>query len=234
MKKPTSHQLTSMMTIAGVVLLLALAVLFGLLGKPTEMALIIVASAIALAFINIDRIQKFKGGGFEAEMREVIKEASATIDQLRDVACAGAEPTLTSLMAGNFMSGISLEMRLESHDRLILKLQEIGASTSQVAVADALWKKGIGMLYHRGAKKLIEHRQKGQMQTNVAPGAREAGAEFQKMLRFETWDAPSSTQMREFVISKGLMTNELQELLDDYLHFEKTGALQRREVFTAL
>jgi len=235
MRKTPNNQLTAMMTVVGVVLLLALAVLFGLLGKPTEMALIIVASAIALAFINIDRIQKFKGGGFEAEMREVLEEAAATIDQLRDVACAGAEPTLTSLMSDNFMDGVSLEKRLESHDLLISKLQEIGASESQISAADAWWKKGVGVLYHRGVKNLIEHRSNdGQMLTNLAPGILEAGAEFHKTLKYETWDAASSDQMREFIANKGLMTDDLRDLLDDYRHFEKTGTLKRREVFIAL
>ncbi len=43
---------------------------FGYMGKPAEMGLAIVAGAIALAFANIDKIRKFKGAGFEAEMRE--------------------------------------------------------------------------------------------------------------------------------------------------------------------
>jgi hypothetical protein len=43
---------------------------FGYIGKPTEMGLAILAGAIALAFANIDKIRRFKGAGFEAEMRE--------------------------------------------------------------------------------------------------------------------------------------------------------------------
>lgn len=45
---------------------------FGLLGKPTEMGLSILAGALSLAFSNIDKISKFKGAGFEAEMREKV------------------------------------------------------------------------------------------------------------------------------------------------------------------
>ena len=46
--------------------------IFGLLGKPTEMGLSILAGALSLAFSNIDKISKFKGAGFEAEMREKV------------------------------------------------------------------------------------------------------------------------------------------------------------------
>ncbi len=49
--------------------LLAVSSVLGVLGKAPEMALSIVAGAIGLAFTNIDKIAKFKGAGFEAEMR---------------------------------------------------------------------------------------------------------------------------------------------------------------------
>lgn len=41
---------------------------FGYSHQPTEMGLIILASTLSLAFSNIDKIQRFKGAGFEAEM----------------------------------------------------------------------------------------------------------------------------------------------------------------------
>lgn len=46
---------------------------FGFLGKPTEMALAIIAGAIAFSFANIDKFSKIKGAGFEAELKEQIE-----------------------------------------------------------------------------------------------------------------------------------------------------------------
>jgi len=43
---------------------------FGFLGRPTEMGIAVLAGALGLAFSNIDKIARFKGAGFEAEMRE--------------------------------------------------------------------------------------------------------------------------------------------------------------------
>lgn len=77
--------------------------MFGLMGKPAEMGLIIVAGAIGLAFLNTDKIQRFKGAGFEAEMKKAVEDANATIEQLRNVATTSAKATLTSLMADNFL-----------------------------------------------------------------------------------------------------------------------------------
>jgi len=57
------------------ILLLIGSFTFGMLSKPTEMGLCILAAAIALAFSNIEKIKRFKGAGFEAEMLEKQVEA---------------------------------------------------------------------------------------------------------------------------------------------------------------
>ena len=135
------------MTIIGNLLTLSLAVMFGIMGKTAEMGIIVVAGAIAVAFLNIDKIQKFKGAGFEAEMKRAVAEANATIKQLREVAATSSEVILTDLMAGNFMSGTTLTKRLNLHDQLVENLKEIGASKKQIDKADEMWRKGIGIIW---------------------------------------------------------------------------------------
>ncbi len=53
---------------------------FGWFGKPTEMGLCTLAAAIALAFTNIDKIERFKGAGFEAIMKQVQFQAMIAKD----------------------------------------------------------------------------------------------------------------------------------------------------------
>ena len=62
------------------------ALIFGYLKQPTEMGLAIVAGAIGACFLNLDRIQRFRGAGFEAEMQRAVEEAYATINNLKEVA----------------------------------------------------------------------------------------------------------------------------------------------------
>lgn len=47
------------------------------MSRPVEMGLAIVAGSIALAFSHIDKIRKFKGAGFEAEMRDALESMVA-------------------------------------------------------------------------------------------------------------------------------------------------------------
>jgi len=57
--------------IASFVVLLVISTIYGFLSQSAEMGLAILAGSIGLAFSNIDKISKFKGAGFEAEMNMV-------------------------------------------------------------------------------------------------------------------------------------------------------------------
>lgn len=70
-----AESINNVTKIAAFVILLAGSFILGWLGKPTEMGLSILAAAIALAFTNIEKIKRFKGAGFEAEMLERKVEA---------------------------------------------------------------------------------------------------------------------------------------------------------------
>jgi hypothetical protein len=73
---------------------------FGWLGKPTEMGLCTLAGAIALAFTNIDKIKRFKGAGFEAEMKEA---------QLRAMIAKETEPPEKPETSTLSVKGFSLD-----------------------------------------------------------------------------------------------------------------------------
>jgi predicted transcriptional regulator len=54
--------------ISSFTVLLVVSSIYGFLSLSAEMALAILAGSIGLAFANIDKVAKFKGAGFEAEM----------------------------------------------------------------------------------------------------------------------------------------------------------------------
>lgn len=224
-----------LITIIGSLLTLGISVMFGVMGRPTEMGIIVVCGAIGLAFLNIDKIQKFKGAGFEAEMKRAVEEANATIEQLREVAATSSEAILTELMAGNFMDGTTLKKRLDLHDQVIGNLNGIGASEKQIIKADEMWKRGIGIIFFRGIRVALEGRDKpNEINTRAEKHVLEASREFQDLLMFEEWKAPPSDELREFVNQKGVMNPQVDELLKDYSEFEATAKFRRRDVFVKL
>ena len=215
--------------------MVSLAMYLGVMGKPTEMGLIIAACYISIAFLNLDRIQKFKGAGFEAEMKQAVEEAHATVEQLRTLAATSTESTLSTLMSGNFFDGTTLDHRLAMHDKLVECLQHLGVSQKQIGKARHMWNKGVGVIYHRGIRNaLADRKEKNIVNPDATPERTAAAKEFQELLNFKRWDAPSSQEMRAFIQAKGLLTEEISELLSDYAYFEQTGDIKRRDVFVTL
>lgn len=210
------------------IVMVSLAMYLGVMSKPTEMGLIIAACSISIAFLNLDRIQKFKGAGFEAEMRQAVEEAHATVEQLRTLAATSTESTLTTLMSENFFDGTTLEHRLSMHDKLVDCLRQLGVSQKQIGEARHMWSKGIGIIYHRAIHNALADREEKN------PERITAAKEFQELLKFERWDAPSSQEMRAFIQARGLLSEQISQLLSDYAYFEQTGQIKRRDVFVTL
>lgn len=71
MEKDKEFVIKSLFKMASFFVLLVISSVFGFLSLTTEMGLAILAGALGLAFSNIDKISKFKGAGFEAEMNMV-------------------------------------------------------------------------------------------------------------------------------------------------------------------
>lgn len=82
---------------------------FGYLGRPTEMGIALLAGGIAAAFLNIDKIQRVKGAGFEAEMRKAVEEVYATTGSLRQLAKVMLRSTLHMLTMLGRLTGSSEE-----------------------------------------------------------------------------------------------------------------------------
>jgi DNA-binding MarR family transcriptional regulator len=94
--------------------LLIVSSVLGFVGMPTEMALSILAGALGLAFGNLDRIARFKGAGFEAEMlvrtleKTIATQTEPTPERQQEAARSGISLTplevevLTSLMRPNY------------------------------------------------------------------------------------------------------------------------------------
>lgn len=124
------------LAICSAVVLLGVSSILAFLGHPAEMGLAIVAGALGLAFANIDRLQKFEGAGFKAEIREKVqaileKETEPEPDpraqtestfvdmEKKAVLCALGNPKYT----WRFLGGLEAESELPS-DRVKANLDD--------------------------------------------------------------------------------------------------------------
>lgn len=66
------------------------------LSKPAEMLALTISSSIALAFVDIDKFKRIKGGGFEAELKEQVE---AVIEKETEVDTSLADENASPLQA---------------------------------------------------------------------------------------------------------------------------------------
>ena len=101
--------------------------LFGLKGMVAEMGIAVAASAIFLAFANLDKFSKFKGAGFEAELRSVVSEANATVEHLKSVATPLLVTSLDLMTKdGRWADGDGINKSHALFDKLVNLESEIG------------------------------------------------------------------------------------------------------------
>lgn len=192
--------------------------------------------ALSAASKAISRAEEVvRGAGFEAEMRKAVDEATATVAELRSVAATTARATLTDLMAGNFMESMTLRERLKLHDELVRQLRAIGVSEAEVRRAEEMWNRGIGVIFHRGVRHCLEGRTKrSTINVDAGEDLLKASREFQDLLNFSEWKAPSSAEIRAFIEDRNAMNEDVDELLKDFQHFEETGEFRCPKIFENL
>lgn len=179
---------------------------------------------------RFDDLAELSLGPVKARMRQVIQEANATIAQLHSLALSTSQLTLTSLMAGNFMGGMTLMKRLDLHDHLVETLRKIGFSEPMITEAETHWKKGMGCLYFHAIAGALEGRtHASQINMEATPQQRDAKAAFDKLLNFDEWEVPAPHVMRAFIESRNLLNDAVRALIDDYEHFLRTNEVRRRE-----
>lgn len=99
---------------------------FGFAKETAAMGIGVAGSAIFLVFANVDKFVRFKGAGFEAEMREFVSDANATVDNLRSVATPLISSYITNLSNEGMLFSVDTESKRKRYEE-ILELQiELG------------------------------------------------------------------------------------------------------------
>lgn len=220
--------------LVGVIFLLVVPIYIGVKFKasPAFVWAVVMCGAFVVFASKIAVIDELSLGPLRAKMREKIREADASIKQLREISAVSSEVTLTNLMADTFMDGISLEKRLELHDKIIDSLKKIGVSKDQIAEADSNWRKGISVIYQRIIRHIVEQRKKAEEINLEAPkDAIKAGQEIEEMLDFRNWRAPTPQQISSVLKKYNIKSPGAEECIKYYDHFLKTGEIGNKERF---
>jgi DNA-directed RNA polymerase subunit F len=192
---------------------------FGIIGKPTEMGLAVVAGAIAASFINIDKIQRFKGAGFEAEMKKAVEEAYATVENLKEL----GKPLIISILVNITHFG-----RLGSIDPL--KKHKIAEDLKQISKVLSLDDKELTEAintFHRYhtwdlISSLIDEVRQSKFKQEIQT----------KLVEIRNYDSNNfPTKENLYEIFDGIeLSEKIEEMIKDYDYYLKNKMFRRNEI----
>lgn len=217
----------------GTLFILIVPVYIGIVYHDYKTGLIALVGGAFLIFISrLDVIAELSLGPVKAKMKKKIDEATATIQQLQEIATMTSEATLTDLMAGSFMGSMSLAKRLEVHDKVISSLKKIGASPEQIASAEKDWRKGISVIYLRAIKYVLEQRtEKNRINTKLGEERKQASQEIEKLNDFTIWKSAMPEQIRDILKRRSIDDPAVNDWVDDYECFLEKNEIRRQEQF---
>ena len=187
----------------------------------------LIAAVACLFFANIDSIKSFQlsGMGFQAETREVVREARDTIEQTKLLATELAKFALLVINAeGRMGGGIDLDKKREASDRILQTLRDLHVDEREVtAVADVEYAYvcfDFPFYITLGIHRRLD-------QTKL----REWDDFFAANKRKGIGHEPSPDELRRFLASVGLLTPQLAELIEDYNYYRQNHRQRRPEIW---
>lgn len=103
-----------MIVFIGFIYVLVVPVLLFLDISSLEESLCVSAIGTFLIIIsNFEALRELSIGPLRAKMQDKIKEATVTLEELKEITAALSENTLTQLMASNFWDGMTLKRSLK-------------------------------------------------------------------------------------------------------------------------
>lgn len=196
-------------TTLSLLLILGPSLYFGFLGKPAEMGVALAAGALSAAFLNLDKLQKFKGAGIEIELKQAVKEAQATLENLKDFTDPLYISTIKIMSEGMTWNGIPKDTQHE----IIRKVEKI-ANTNNVS--DDVTR-AIRDFYNFNLRQLFNSlisNVEGYYKSDVTK-------QLSLLMDEEKSIFPSEKQVKQVLSELPHLTPDLEELLKDYAYYKE-------------
>lgn len=201
-----------------VVVIIVPALIFGYMGKATEMGLIIVAGSITAAFLNIDKIERFKGAGFEAEMKKAVQEAYATVENLKEMSIPLIVSTLNTIIYSGRWGGLGTNQTHKLKDDMELLVKKLGINDKKVndTIEDFYRQHTWDMFQYFTSTYL-----KGRSDIN------ELSKKLNDIYNRESTNYPTQKNLLEVLgIGEKDLQEEEKEKLKDYLYYKQNRKLR--------
>ncbi|BET59161.1 hypothetical protein GEO60473_22010 [Geobacter sp. 60473] len=198
--------------------LLGVSTAFGYAGNIGAMSLSIVAGAIGMAFANLDKFQKIKGAGFEAELKKAVEKAYATTSSLKDLAADLASTVLVIMAAEGRWGGMGLKRKMELRQVIDEAVKKVGLTAKEIKETHLIFDQFL--LWDHGRAIIEEFNKSGKVDN-------EARELLNSLTKYETLTVSPPAEFRELHKKLQIENKEIEELIKDLEHFQKKQTLRR-------
>jgi len=200
---------STLILFSSLALILVPTLLFGLMGKIAEMGIALAAGALSACFLNLDKLQRFKGAGIELELREAVEEAYATIENLKVIAEPLIVSATKSVTWGNRWVGISEK---DQH-KIISNFREV---TEKIPLSSDEVSQAFNEFYNINLRdkyyKLLEGVSKYYQE--------DVNEKLGLLFDYESCIFPSENQIRDVLV--GLKINQnIEDMIQNYLFYKQ-------------
>ena len=187
------------------------ATLLSFFGK-TDTSIIFMSGSFAMIFLgNLEKLEFFKFYGVEARIKATINEANATIEQLKSLSKALAEPAISLIASSVIPNPMPLSYRLSLISRINEILQSLQIPPEEIQRINGVSGNVLRVLHISRITAGID---------NIPPDLLITSGQFSSPGAYE-----------EFLNSRKLLTPERQELIKDLQYFIESGKFRRPELW---
>ncbi|GLX68324.1 hypothetical protein [Paenibacillus glycanilyticus] len=195
------------------------ALIFGAFGKTAEMGLSLLVGAVAGAFLNLDKFAEFKGGGFEAKLKEAVHEAYATIDNMKEVARPLIITMISNLTFANRFDGADFNEQNKYKNEMVKLAKSLG-------VYDDELKHEVELFYHHNVWDLYDevvnssHAMKDY--DHLSHKSTFIRSQLNSLYDRESKQYPTEVQIREIINTHGGDSDNIfEDAINRYVYFLK-------------
>jgi hypothetical protein len=173
------------------------------------MGVALAAGAIAAAFLNIDKLQKFKGAGIEVELKQAVAEAQATLENLKEFTTPLFVFSIKYMSEGQTANGIPIK---QQHD-IVQSIEKIAEkneiSTDLKEAVERFYNLNMGWIFNKISSEVHKYRR----------------SDIEKMLwQLKDDNAavyPSEKQLRDLLKDLPHISSELNEAIENYAYYRQ-------------
>lgn len=208
-KEERKNYYSTLLYVLSLLLILGPTLYFGVKGKVAEMGVALAAGTLAAAFLQLDKLQRFKGAGIEIELKKAVEEAQATLENLKEFTDPVYISTIKIMSEGHTWNGVPKNTQHDIVKKIEMIVRKNGASEDVSRTIKEFYNFNLNQLYIDIINEVDRY---------YKPGVTE---KLKLLSDAENAIYPSEKQVRAVISELPNKGSKLEEKIIDYVYYRE-------------